>query len=66
MKFTLEIELENDTMCRPHDVAESLRRVTDSLSAHSVFDNFEDLDPFDRKGEIRDDNGNKVGEWSVK
>lgn len=57
MKFNLEIELENDDMQSPDDVAEALADI-----AHKLRDlGEEDMD--DAQSVIMDVNGNKVGHW---
>lgn len=65
MKFTLKIDLGNDAMCRPVDVSAALECVAESLSRHSFTVLWNETDPFDRKGGLRDANGNIVGEWNV-
>jgi hypothetical protein len=64
MKFKLEIELGNDAMQYANDVAGALENVARSLRSHDLT-TFDELDPFDRKGTIRDENGNKVGKWEA-
>jgi hypothetical protein len=53
--FTLKIKLGNDAMLTPEDVAEALQRVARTI----VMD-------VDNQGNIRDLNGNTVGEWRYK
>jgi hypothetical protein len=61
MKFTLEIELENDAMRTSTHLAKALRDVGERVRAAMpgvirAADN----------GRIRDINGNTVGSWQVK
>lgn len=67
MKFTLEIELGNEAMQTPFDVGKALVNVGLLLNSHEAgsFKTFEELDAYDRKGSIRDVNGNTVGKWEV-
>jgi len=50
-KFTLEIKLGNDAMQDQCDVARALAKLAGELTG--------------RSGTIRDDNGNRVGTWSI-
>lgn len=59
MKFTLEIELGNDVMQSPADVARALEDVAKTLTATGLM-------AIHEEGDVRDWNGNTVGEWSVK
>ena len=52
-EFTLRIEMGNEAMQTPEDVAESLRDVANRLNYGAD----------SRSGKIRDYNGNVVGEW---
>lgn len=56
-KFILEIELENDAMQTPRDVAQVLRRIARRLDR--------DMQRWfvDDACSIRDENGNAVGKW---
>jgi len=58
MKFSLEIELGNDAMSTPDDVAYLLGVVAEQLDAVDAFG------PGD-EGRTRDVNGNTVGRWEV-
>lgn len=58
--FTLTIELGNEAMQTSTDVERALTRTALAL-AH---DGYEDLSAGDG-GRILDDNGNRVGQWSV-
>jgi len=58
-KFVLWIELGNDAMQSPADVARALRAVADKLAPA----NWERASQLSSR--IGDDNGNKVGEWEV-
>ncbi len=51
--FNLKIDLGNDEMSGPEDVARVLRKVADRLMNDAL------------SGVIMDDNGNKVGSWAV-
>lgn len=53
MRFKLEIELGNDAMQTPMDVAMALTSLADRLTASPP-----------TEGVIRDENGNPVGRWS--
>lgn len=58
-KFVLEIELENDAMRTPYDVARALRSITAEIATYDEFSNSLCL-------LIRDyPNGNKVGKCAV-
>jgi hypothetical protein len=59
MKFTLEIELGNDAMRTPWDVAGAL-----SSAVMALQDNSRDLADGEN-GILRDFNGNTVGGWKV-
>jgi hypothetical protein len=63
MEFTLKIELGNDAMMFGPDVAQALTKVAERISA--LTEPFEVLDPFDRHGQIMDENGKKVGSWKI-
>ena len=58
MTFTLKIKLGNEAMQTPFDVADALAR----LSVW-IYRNLNDLGS--ESGNIRDLNGNRVGEWKV-
>jgi len=58
MKFTLEIELGNDAMTTPDDVAYLLGVVAEQLDAVDAFRAGDE-------GRTRDVNGNTVGRWQV-
>jgi hypothetical protein len=64
-KFVLSIDLENDAMRDQHDVAKALRGVADRLSK-LVSSNFEPYSLADKIKDIKDINGNTVGQWDVK
>lgn len=51
--FTLNIELGNDLMSEPEDVANALQIVTAKIRAGFT------------NGMVRDGNGNTVGSWSL-
>jgi hypothetical protein len=53
MTFTLEIEMGNEAMRTPYDVAASLTGVTMALHTGATV------------GTVKDDNGNTVGRWSI-
>jgi hypothetical protein len=61
MTFILHIDLGNDAMQTGLDVANALRGVADKLTD----DDLAEADAYDRSGNIRDTNGNKVGNWKV-
>lgn len=47
----IRIELGNDAMCTPGDVAGALRKLADRIESREAYDHI-----------VRDENGNKVGE----
>jgi hypothetical protein len=55
--FTLSIELENDAMQTPDDVCLALRKLAHRFRAVDTW--------YDDRGELRDENGNTVGQWAV-
>lgn len=57
--FKLTIRLGNDAMCSSEDVAAALRKLADKLGHWGRFDGLI------IGSVIMDDNGNKVGNWSV-
>ncbi len=57
--FTLTITLGNDAMQTLGDVADALARVSRYVEAHAW-----DIIPGESRG-IFDENGNRVGEWSM-
>ena len=59
MQFTLTIELGNDAMQTANDIEGVLRKLGQRLPY--ISDPPEDGD----EGSIMDDNGNKVGSWSI-
>ena len=60
MKFTLEIDLGNEAMITPMDVAKALWLVANLLQVPDEFNKY------DVEGHpIRDTNGNRVGAWYV-
>lgn len=64
-KFTLSIDLGNETMSTPEDVKNALLKVADQLTK---YDWMADLtwNQYDKLPHpIRDTNGNRVGEWLV-
>lgn len=61
MTFTLTIELGNDAMQTPQDVAPLLLCIGHQLSAGGAHWN----EPMDSGGSLRDANGNTVGQWRV-
>lgn len=63
MRFTLQIELGNEAMMTIYDVACALRKTADKLDGLPADALPKELDPFDRSGNIRDENGNTVGSW---
>lgn len=56
-RFTLSIDLDNDAMREPKDIARSLREVAQALDAATY------IAP--HHGPISDANGNKVGYFSI-
>lgn len=52
-EFTLKINLGNDAMQTPEDIAEALETIAARLRAGK------------EEGTIRDENGNRVGSWSL-
>lgn len=68
MKFTLEIELGNEAMQYGHDLAKALEQVSELLKYHDAQEaqSVEDWDVYDRKGSVKDHNGNRVGKWEVR
>jgi len=66
MNFTLNIKLgEHDAMQHVHDVAEALHAVASTLQAHGIETSADELDAYDRSQNIRDVNGNTVGNWML-
>jgi hypothetical protein len=67
MKFTLEIELGNEAMQYGHDIAKALEQVGELLKYRDAQDSqsVENWDAYDRKGNVKDHNGNRVGKWAV-
>jgi len=63
MKFTLTITL-GAAMQSPDDVSRALAGVVRLL--RDTTEPFEDLNEYNRHGNIRDDNGNRVGEWETR
>jgi hypothetical protein len=61
MKFTLEIEMNNDAMSEATDLAASLRDVARKLALESRVDDVVYLGSMT----IRDINGNSVGSWKL-
>lgn len=59
MRFTLEIELGNDAMRTPADLAGALQDLAGDL------ENAPGTEPAPSAGVIRDMNGNRVGHWQV-
>lgn len=58
MTFTLQIELGNEAMNNPLDVAVALRNIAKRLESDDMGG-----DPTEATGNVRDSNGNHVGEW---
>lgn len=65
MKFTLEIKLGSNGMQYTNEVAEALHAVYSKITDLEVMRTFDELDPFDRSGGIRDANGATVGKWEA-
>jgi hypothetical protein len=68
MTFTLTIDLGNDAMQAPEDVAAALRRVAREVDcwAEWPIDDGEPATIADNMNTtVRDANGNTVGEWAV-
>lgn len=59
--FKLHIQLSNDAMQGPGDVARALRELADKLDDPGL-----SSDPYDTTGRIKDANGNTIGFWSYK
>ena len=59
MRFTLEIELDNEAMLTSGDLARALKRVA------RIHEDAGDREHDVTGGTIRDDNGNTVGKWQV-
>jgi hypothetical protein len=60
MTFQMTIEIGNDAMQDGEDIARAIRSVAARVAMVPTID-----DDVEAEGIIRDDNGNKVGEWSV-
>lgn len=58
MQFTLSIELGNDVMQTPSEVAAALGRVSEKLARRGEFYP-------DEGGVLMDENGNSVGAWHI-
>lgn len=56
--FNLSLRLDNAAMSTPEDVADALRRVAGWIEEYATLTDGEGLS-------ILDQNGNRVGEWSV-
>lgn len=56
-KFTLIINIGNDAMSTPDDVADALERVAEKIRRCNIEQDF--------NGPIMDLNGNKVGVWGI-
>lgn len=56
-KFSLNIELGNDAMLTPSDVAGAIDRISEKLARRG------DTFYYDEGGVVLDDNGNTVGKW---
>lgn len=68
MKFKLEINLDNDAMSRPSNIANALTTLADEMFHWTAGDPFSKIRM--RKstvinGSVRDDNGNTVGRWDI-
>lgn len=69
MKFILEINLGNEAMQTAWNIGEALEAIAHSLRfAHDQNGGAlpENWDEYDRSGQIKDANGNKVGRWELK
>jgi uncharacterized protein involved in tellurium resistance len=64
MRFYLSIDLENDAMLSPDDVAGALSALATQFS--NTTEPFDTLPHSDRVGIIRDANGLRVGMWEVR
>lgn len=64
MKFILEISLGNDAMMDTAHLAKALEEVAAAFNANDVTD-ADKLDAYDRRGVVRDENGNTVGKWEI-
>lgn len=62
MKFTLEIELDGDTMQTYGDIAARLREVANYIRSYRGRDETQEVND---NAPIRDINGNVVGKWEV-
>jgi hypothetical protein len=56
-RFTLEIEMGNDSMQTGGDIADALRKIADDCDTRRGGK--------DESGRIRDENGNTVGHWEI-
>lgn len=65
MKFALEIQLGNDAMQTGESIAIALRNQADYIATRYSLDQITASAPKNGKHDIRDDNGNVVGSWTV-
>ncbi len=63
--FTLAIDLGNAEMLTGEHVATALRELAEKLDTRGSDEQLADADPYDRRGSIKDQSGNKVGTWEV-
>lgn len=59
MQFQLTITMGNDAMQSGEDIARALRKLASTLDRVDV------VESYYPSGPIKDDNGNKVGEWEI-
>ena len=64
MTFTLTIELGNAEMQTFDHIARALRQTADRFD--NEHDLVEEADPYDRRGIVRDINGNTVGKYEAR
>ena len=68
MRFTLDVELGNDAMQTPLDVAEALQRLVGDISQRTMGNPGTEIVMGPHTviaGNLRDGNGNRVGNWRV-
>lgn len=64
MKLKVEIEIGNDAMVTGDDLARAVHRVAESVA--NILDDGEPIKhSLLASSNVRDDNGNRVGSWSI-
>jgi hypothetical protein len=64
MIFTLRVQIGNAAMSTFDDLGRLLSNLGSLFNGYT-YEDIESADVYDRSGSVKDDNGNRVGEWYI-